>query len=150
MTRHITLFRVLSRYYISRIVTIATYIAVSIALLLLIGIWALAHFFSPWWWLLVVPLLACIIAFFILRFLVSLVARIVYPDTVSKSQAAEIKAFINKINGLLELKNINPTMIALTSFKDFVLYRELRSLKSLINDSKTLSTDYNKLDDQFK
>ena len=150
MTRHITLFRVISRYYISRIVTIATYIAVSLALVLLIGVWALAHFFSPWWWLLAIPLLACVIAFFIVRFLVTIVAWMVYPDKVSRSQAADIQAFIDKINSLLELKNINPTMIALTSLKDFVLYRELRSLKSLINDSTTLSSDYKKLDDQFK
>ena len=150
MTRHITLFRVISRYYISRTVTIATYVAVSLALLMLVAVWALAHFFSPWWWLLAVPLLACVIAFFVLRFIVMIIAWMVYPDKVSTSQATDIKAFVEKINSLLELKNINPTMIALTSFKDFVLYRELRTLKTTINNSKELSGDYKKLDDQFK
>ena len=150
MTLHLSLFRALSRYYITRIATIATYIAVSISLLLLLGLWLLAHFFSPWWWLLAIPLLAMIIAFFILRFFVVLVARVVYPDAVSKEQAISIKAFIDKINRLLELKHINPTLLGLTSLKDFVLYRELRTLRSMIDDSKTLNGDFQKLNDQFK
>ena len=150
MTLNINLFRALSRYYIAQVARIATYIVVSIAFLLIIGTWALAHFFSPWWWLLAIPIFACVIAFFILRFFTMVVARFIYPDKVTRAQAADIKAFISKINHLLELKHINPVMIGLTSLRDFIFYRELRTLKSFIEDSTTLSSDFKKLYDQFK
>lgn len=150
MTPTLTLFRALSRFYISRITRIATFVVLSVALVLLLGVWLLAHFFSPWWWLLATLIIGLLVGFFILRFIVLIVARLVYPDKVSSEQIKGIEAFIDKINRLLELKNINPVIIGFLSLKDFVLYRELRTLKSMIEDSTTLSGDFKKLNDQFK
>lgn len=149
MNIKLKLFRVLSRYYIARIARIATYIALSLTFVYLLGTLVLTHFFSPWWWLLCIPLAIVLIAFFVLRFILVSISRVIYPDTVTPTQSDEIKAFIDKITRLLEIKNINPAMLALSSIKDFALYRELRTLKEIIDDSRTLGSDFRKLNDQF-
>lgn len=150
MHASIKLFRALSRYYLSRVMRIATFVVLSIALCMGLGVWALAHFFSPWWWLLAIPVVALLIVFLIIRCLIMLVARVIYPDNVSRTQAQGITDFIDKINRLLELKHINPTIIAFASLKDFIFYRELRTLRSFIDDSTSLARDFKKLNDQFK
>lgn len=149
MAISLTVFRLLSRYYVARIVRTATYIALAFALVYIAICWTLAHFFTPWWWLLLVPFVVVFIIFLVLRFIISFIARALYSDNISPAQAAMLDPCIDKMQRLFEIKNINPTVIALTSLKDLAVHRELRTLKGLVDDSKSLRHDLQKISDKL-
>ncbi len=150
MFQKLTVIRAFSQYYTLRIIRLFTLIALILTITLLIVVGLLAYNFSPWWWLLAVPILAFLITFILIRSLIRYIALRVYATKLSKQEQAEIKAFIDKLSSLVDVRHIGPVMLALTSMKDLVLYRELRTIKTIIENSKTLSSDYINLESKFK
>ncbi len=150
MFQKLTVIRAVSQYYTLRIIRFFTIVAfILIVLLLLFDGW-LAYSFSPWWGLLAIPMLAFLIAFLLVRAIVRYVALRVYPTRLSKQVSTEINAFIDKLSSVIEVRHMHPVMISLVSIKDIVLYRELRTIKTIIENSSTLSSDYADLESKFK
>ncbi len=150
MFQKLNVIRAVSQYYTLRIIRFFTIVAfILIVLLLLFDGW-LAYSFSPWWGLLAIPMLAFLIAFLLVRAIVRYVALRVYPTRLSKQVSTEINAFIDKLSSVIEVRHMHPVMISLVSIKDIVLYRELRTIKTIIENSSTLSSDYADLESKFK
>ena len=150
MFQKLTVIRAVSQYYTLRIIRFFTIVAVILIVLLLSFDGWLAYQFSPWWLLLMVPILAILIAFLIVRAIVHYVALRVYPTRLSKQESADIKAFIDKLSSVIEVRHMHPVMISLASIKDIVLYRELRTIKTIIENSSTLSADYADLERKIR
>lgn len=145
----LTAFRALSRLYVTRILRFVTIVFIITAVLCCAVIAVLASVFSPWWWLLLTPIVGCVVAFVILRTILGVILHLMYPEPVTNDQAATLSQLIDKLGRLFEIRNLHPATVALISIKDFVLYRELRTLKQLIEDSRTLKNDFKTVNDAF-
>jgi len=141
----VTVVRALASRVGLRMVRLVTIIVCLLLLSLLVGIWALAHFFSAWWWLLLIPLLAFAVVFVILRFIVRVIAHSLYRSALSKSQKKQLDAFIDKIIRLAETRSTPPFVFALLTMKDILFNRDITTIKGIVRDSTTLKADFERL-----
>jgi len=138
MIEHLTVFRAVSSYFARRMIKRLTIIALVIFAVLTAIIWVLAYYFSDWWWLFIIPIALLALVFFIVRALAFFLARRLYTQPLSSEHKTDIGNFIDKIERLLEQRQVTPPLMALVSVKDLVMHRELRTIKGIIDDSRTL------------
>lgn len=150
MFQKLTVIRAVSQYYTLRIVRLFIILASILTVLLLSLDGVIAYHFSPWWLLLAIPILSIATVFMLICVFIRYIGLRVYATRLTKQESADIKAFIDKLSSVIEVHHLHPTMVALASIKDLVLYRELRTIKTIIENSKTLSSDYRELESKFK
>lgn len=149
MQAKVDVIRALTSTVAKRALLVISIVGAIISVLLLIGIWALAHFLSAWWWLLLfiyIPWL--VIALVVLSF-AKLIAHKIYPQALSSRQRRLLKGFVDKIQRLLESRGMGWWVFAFLCFKDLLFYRDLRTLKELIADTTSLKRDFEELERNF-
>ncbi len=149
MKGKIDVIRALTATVARRAIRIITIVGAIIAVLLLIGIWALAYFFSPWWWLLLFIYIPWLIIALIVLGVARFIARKIYPQALSDRQKRLLKEFADKIQHLLESRGMGWWVFAFLCFKDLLFYRDLRTLKELITDTVSLQQDFTELERSF-
>lgn len=121
-----------------------------VLLLLLAGIWALAHFVSGWWWLLLViyiPLATvCLVIYLIARTLINQL----YPKQIPTEQKQLLNEFTDKIQRVLEARGMGWPWFAVLNVKDIIFHRELRTTKELIGDTASLKKDFTELEKKLQ
>lgn len=106
-------------------------------------------FVSGWWWILLIAVvLVCLIAL-----AVSVIAKrfikVIYRHPFSRTQRQELEAFTQKLLRLIDAQNRSQVTLAFVSLWDIVRYREPRTVMRIIDDSLSLTTDYQNLEKYF-
>ena len=114
-----------------------------------IGICLLVYFFSPWWWLLLIIFIPLFIASGIIYLLARFVASRLYPAPLSREQRQHLQEFTDKILRLLETKGMGWWWFAALCMRDLLFYRELRTLKDILNDATSLKHDFTALEQEL-
>ena len=114
-----------------------------------IGICLLVYFFSPWWWLLLIIFIPLFIASGIIYLLARFVASRPYPAPLSREQRQHLQEFTDKILRLLETKGMGWWWFAALCMRDLLFYRELRTLKDILNDATSLKHDFTALEQEL-
>lgn len=145
----VTVARALTVTIARRIITLATWIALTIFVVILLICWALAYFFSPWWWLLIIPFILLLIIFFVVRLILMFIVKRIYGDTLTKQQRTALNEFTDKIWGLLEARSTPIPIIVLISIKDILFHQDITTIKGFISDTVSLRSDYEALEKLF-
>ena len=124
---------------------IAAGIALVILGLLVVGVWLLASHFSAWWWILLLPMLVIGVAIFILYSLLRFFLLRAYPAQFSREQTEKLTQFVNKLTSINDARTTSPFTLVATSIWELIRYRELRTVRAVINNSSTLSADFERL-----
>lgn len=114
--------------------------------LMLIAIWALAYFFSPWWWLLLIIFVPLVVISGIVYSIARFIASRLYRGHLTRQQRDRLRAFTDKILRLLETRGMNWWWFAALCIRDLLFYRELRTLKELLSDATSLKHDFEALE----
>ena len=117
--------------------------------LLIVGIWLLAYHFSAWWWILLLPILPIGLALFLLYMLVRFLLMRVYPAQFTKEQSAALQQFLDKLMNLNDVRSTTPFMLTMTTLWELTRYRNARTLRKTIDNSKTLKPDFERLNQFF-
>lgn len=146
----INVLRALSKVVAAKAVTFFLIIDSVILTLMFISICLLVYFFSPWWWL----LLIIYIPLFIISAVVYLLARLIthglYPAALTRDQRQHLGDFTDKILRLLETRGMGWWVFAALCIRDLLLYRELRTLKGLLQDTVSLKSDFQTLEQELR
>lgn len=145
----ISVARALTASIASRVIRFATIIAIVTFLLILAGVWALAHFVSGWWWIMILPFIFLLSLFLVVRLFIVLIIRRIHSEQMTKSQRAALNEFTDKVQSLLEARSTPLPIIVLICIKDIVLHRDVTTIKKIIQDSSSLKSDYEKLEKLF-
>lgn len=141
--------RALTAYIGRRVVRMTTIVAGILAGVLLILTWALAHFVSPWWWLLLIPISLLLLVFLTIRFIVLLIVRRIYPNAFRADQSQALRAFSEKIQGLVEARGTPPQLFVFITIKDILIHRDIVTIKKLLRDSVSLKQSFSELEKLF-
>ena len=117
--------------------------------LMLIAICLLVYFFSPWWWLLLVIYIPLFAASVIVYLIAAFIASRLYPAPLTREQKQHLQEFTDKILRLLETRGMSWWVFAALCVRDLLLYRELRTLKSLLADTTSLKSDFEALEQEL-
>ena len=141
MKPHIFVLRAIgSEFALSFIKPIA--IVLAVVLVIVVGVaWLLATMFSPWWWLLVVPFAALGGALGAVLLLSYVIIRVFRPE-LSKEQRVAVRGFMEKVSGLNEAARTPYPLLVARIAIDFVIHRDGRYIKGLIDDSRSLKREY--------
>ena len=141
MKAHISVLRAIgSEFALSFIKPIA--IILVAVLVVIIGIaWLLAAIFSPWWWLLVVPF-AVVGGVIGAVLLISYVIIRAFRPELSKEQRVAVRGFMEKVSGLNEAARTPYPLLVARITIDFIIHRDGRYIRGLINDSRSLKGEY--------
>jgi membrane protein implicated in regulation of membrane protease activity len=145
----LTAARALTAHIAKRFVRIATIIALGVFLLVVVLCGVLAHFFSGWWWLLLIPFVFLLGIFLVVRLVVSFLIRRIHGDTLRPDQKKALDELTDKLERLIEARGTPPIFFVFISIKDLLLYRDVTTLKGIVQDSATLKRDYEKLEKLF-
>lgn len=117
--------------------------------IVLLLIWALAHFASEWWWLLLIIYIPLLLIGLIIWLLARFIVRRLYPRRLSVEQKQLLSSFTDKIQHLLETRGMGWPAFALLNVKDLLFHRELRTTKNLIADTTSLKRDFAELEEKL-
>lgn len=145
----ITAARALTVRLARRFIRLATFVAVGVLLAFTVGVWLLAQYVSSWWWLLLLPLVIIAILLVLLRLLLSFIIRRIHHQPLTTEQAELMDRFIDKVQSILEARATPFPLIVLICLKDILIHRDIITVKSVINDSSTLMTDYKQIERLF-
>ena len=141
--------RALSAYVARRMVFVATIVAVGVFAAVIAACMLLSYFFSAWWWLLALPFALLLALFFIIRLIVAFIIGRIHSEKLSDVQRQALEKFTDKIQRLLEARATPLPIFALITMKDLVLYRDIKTVRELINDTSGLKKDYEALERMF-
>jgi hypothetical protein len=145
----LVVFRALSAVFASKLLTLAKWILVGGSALILVLVWLLATYVDPLWWLLLIFFIPLVIIGGLVYLLARFISRKLYPKTITQSQRGALNDFIDKLLRVLEARSIPPVLIAGIVVKDLVLYRDLKTLRGLLNDTGSLKADFAQLEKQL-
>ncbi|HEY1085800.1 MAG TPA: hypothetical protein VGE34_03700 [Candidatus Saccharimonadales bacterium] len=149
MQAKIDVIRALTSTIAKRALLIISIAGAAASLLLLIGIWALAHYLSAWWWLLLFIYIPWLLIALVILGVAKLITHKIYPYPLNTRQKRLLKDFADKIQHLLESRGMGWWMFAFLCFKDLLFYRDLRTLKELIRSTASLKQDFADLERSF-
>lgn len=149
MQAKVDVIRALASTVAKRALLVISVVGAVISILLLIGIWALAHYLSAWWWLLLFIYIPWLVIALVVFSIARLIAHKIYPRPLSDRQKRLLKDFADKIQRLLESRGMGWWVFAFLCFKDLLFYRDLRTLKELIADTASLKNDFEELEWNF-
>ncbi len=150
MKAKVDVIRALTATVARRALLIISILGTVIAILLLLGIWALAHYLSTWWWLLLFIYIPWLLIALIVLGIAKLITQRIYPQPLSAQQKQLLKSFADKVQRLLESRGMGWWIFAFLCFKDLLFYRDLRTLKELIADTTSLKRDFDELERNFQ
>jgi hypothetical protein len=145
----IATFRALSYVFAKRIVVLTGWVLLAIALLLLIGIIALGQYVSSWWLLLLVPFVLCLVLGLAILGLARFIVARLYPQPLTVAQKRSLSSFNDKIMHLIEARSIPPFMLAGIVIKDLIVHREMKTLRNLVDNSRSLKKDFAQLEEDL-
>ncbi|MGE5298483.1 MAG: hypothetical protein ACM3KF_00390 [Acidobacteriota bacterium] len=145
----INVLRALSAVVAQRAIFLFLVVDSVILTLILIGIWALAHFLSAWWWLLLIIFIPLLVASLIIYIIASFITTKLYPAKLSRKQKQQLNDFTGKILRLLETRGMGWWWFAALCMRDLLFYRELRTLKDILNDATSLKHDFTALEQEL-
>lgn len=100
---------------------------------------------DPWWLVLLALLLPLALAVSVIGGILWLATGRLAPRKMSRNEQKQLTAFSDKILGVVErVKVPYPVLIVLTA-KDVLRGKESTFLKNIIEDSKSLKTDFAEL-----
>lgn len=143
----IRVLRALSAHIAKRAITLFWVLDGLLLVLLLIGIWALAHFLSGWWWLLLIIYIPLFIISLLIYFFAVFIASRLYRGKLTRPQRHKLNAFVTKIIALLETRGIGWWWFAALCVRDLVFYQELRTLNELLRTATSLKHDFTELEE---
>lgn len=117
--------------------------------LMFISICLLVYFFSPWWWLLLIIYIPLFVASIIIYLIAAFIASRLYPAPLAREDRRHLQEFTDKILRLLETRGMSWWVFAALCVRDLLLYRELRTLKSLLTDTTSLKSDFEALEQEL-
>ena len=141
--------RALSAYVARRMVFVATIVAVGVFAAVIVACGLLSYFFSAWWWMLALPFALLLALFFIIRLIVAFIIGRIHSEKLSIEQRQALEKFTDKIQRLLEARATPLPIFALITMRDLVLYRDIKTVRELINDTSGLKKDYEALERRF-
>ena len=150
LSSKIQVVRALSAVVERQAITIFLIIDSVVLTLILIGIWALAHFLSPWWWLLLIIFIPLLVASLIIYIIASFITTKLYPTKLSRKQKQQLNDFTDKILRLLETRGMGWWWFAALCMRDLLFYRELRTLKDLLADATSLKSGFTTLERELR
>ena len=145
----LTAARALTAHIAKRFVRLATLVAFGIFGLVVVLCLVLAYFFSAWWWLLLIPFIVLLGFFLIVRLIVSFLIRRIHADTLRPDQKKALDELTGKLERLIEARGTPPIFFVFVSIKDLLLYRDITTIKGIVQDSATLKRDYQALERLF-
>lgn len=145
----LTAARALTAHIAKRFVRLATLVAFGIFGLVVVLCWVLAYFFSAWWWLLLIPFIVLLGFFLIVRLIVSFLIRRIHADALRPDQKKALDELTSKLERLIEARGTPPIFFVFVSIKDLLLYRDITTIKGIVQDSATLKRDYQALERLF-
>lgn len=141
--------RAITAFIARKSLSVATMIYVGTLAILLIIIWLLAYYFSGWWWLFALPLALISVAAFVIRFIISFIINKIYRHPFSRTQREKLEEFTKKITGLIEAKSTPLPFYAFITIWDILRHRDATTIRSLIDSSRSLKSDYTALEKYF-
>lgn len=149
MNPKVTAARALAAYISKKSLRLVTIIAISILGVLTIGIWLLAHYFSPWWWVFIIPVILLGLVFTALRWVVLRIITGIYRHPFTTKQVEYLDDFSQKITGLVDARATTLPMFAFITVKDLLLKRDATTVKRIVADSTSLKSDFATLEKLF-
>lgn len=145
----INVLRALSSVIARRAIRLCSIIVSLVLVLSIIGIWMLAHFLSIWWWLLLIIYLPLLIVVIVVYVFTRFITWRIYPAALSREQTRHLRDFSDKIMHVLETRGLSWGWFATICIKDLLIYRELRTLKTLLADTTSLRSDFSNLEKEL-
>lgn len=146
----VSVFRALSAVFATKLLVLARWVLFGSALILFLIVWALATYVDPLWWLLLVIFIPLLLLGLVVYLAARFIAGRLYSKKLTKQQKVALNGFTDKTLRILEARSIPPFLIAGIVIKDLIVHRNLKSLKSLLEDTTTLRADFAKLEQEFK
>lgn len=141
--------RALTAYVGGEALRFVTILFVSISLVLLIGTILLTYYFSNWWLLLLVPGLVALAIFALVRFVLLRILRTIHRHPFSTVQKKQLASFSSKLTRLAEARATPLPVYAIITLWDIIRHRDARTMRELIDDSRSLRSDFAELEKQF-
>lgn len=104
---------------------------------------------TSWWWLLFGIALIISLIILAIRSIIRRIIRGIYGHPYSSTQRQELEEFTQKFLRLIEAHNTSSIHLAYTTIWEIIRYREARTIMRVIDDSLSLSTDYQNLQKYF-
>lgn len=145
----LTAARALTAHIAQRFVRLATFIVIGVFVAILIVCSLLSYFFSGWWWLLIIPFIFLLTVFLIIRLIVMFFVGRIHGGRLLPDQKRALDSFTDKLERLIEARGTPPIFFVFISIKDLVIHRDITTIKELINDTTSLSRDYQDIEKLF-
>lgn len=141
--------RAITSYIAKKSLFIATALYFIVLAVLVIIIWILAHYFSAWWWIFAIPLVIITLIALAIRFVVSFIIGKIYRHPFNRLQREKLEDFTQKIISLAEARATPLPFYAFITVWDIVRRRDATTIRKLIDDSRSLKSDYAALEKYF-
>lgn len=146
MNNTITVARALGYVLLKDILNIVTIVgALIIGSLLALSIW-LTNSVSGWWGLLVFVIVTIGIIAAGIRLLLGWLIKRLYPQPLSSQQKKKTREFIQKMQGIADVRAMGWPLFVLITIKDVIRHRDVTTIKKVVSDSSTLRGDLRELE----
>jgi len=149
MSQKVTATRAVLAKLSADVIRFITIISITIFTVLLIGTAALAYYISAWWALLLIIVLPLLFIFLVLRLIAGFILKKLQPKNLTTKQSSATKKYAEKLKRLAETRGMGWPMFAFLSFKDLLLYRDLRTARNTLDDTTSLKSDFSELERLF-
>lgn len=149
MNSKLNTLRALAAYSAQQSLRVITILGSIVLTVLFVTTATLAYFFSPWWWIFILPTAVLLLTFVVVRKIVQRVIRKLHRHPFTTRQREEIEKFTGELKGLAEIKNTSIFVYAITTIWDVVRQRDETSIQKLIESSKSLKSNFAKLEKHF-
>ncbi|HTK39331.1 MAG TPA: hypothetical protein VL362_00530 [Patescibacteria group bacterium] len=141
--------RALAAYSALQSLRLVTIIFSSIIGVLLLITFVLAYFYSPWWLLLSLPFIILAIIYGVIRLLVKKIIAKIHRHPFTTRQREQLESFTGKLKNLADIRNMSVYSYAIKTIWDVLRHRDETSIEKLVNDSKSLKSDFAELEKHF-
>lgn len=142
--------RALTAYTATKSLRLVSIIVVAILVIAAALVWLMAAQVSSWWWIMLLPVVILAAVVWLLRLIVQRIIRATYPDPLSQGQREALDGLSDKLVRLAEARSTPLPILAIITLKDIVIRRDATTIRSLFNDSKSLTGDLRDLERHFK
>lgn len=144
MNSYIKALRAVAGVYAKRTIVLAGWIGLGVFIALIVVTWLLAYYYSSYWWLSLIFILPIGLIGGVI-FSVSFSVANIVQGALTKSQHKRVKAYVNKLQSVIEATQLSGPFILFIIAKDLLLHRNLQTLETIIGDSASLKRDIDAL-----
>ncbi len=109
----------------------------------------LAYFYSPWWLALATPIIVLVFVYSVLHIVVKRIIRVIHRHPFTTRQREQLEKFTGKLKNLAEVRNMSVYGFAVATIWDVLRKRDETSIERLVNDSKSLTSEFSALEKHF-